>query len=161
MFLGRVDWIPGWMKARGVSWKEFKKKKKVGSFLYFDNSPLSPLAPDHSLFEIIVTATGYESALDSICYENVYWVCACFLVRGYNSNSLLVTATEVFAPRFLELELELELPTCSAIVSRCRRGEGEHQFVYSSGVNMKKLTYVERVLQFTASYLQSLIHKRL
>lgn len=57
--------------ARGVM-ERVKEKKKWVSFLYFDNSPLSPLAPDHSLFEIIVTATGYESALDSICYENVY-----------------------------------------------------------------------------------------
>jgi len=49
VFLGREDWIPGWTKAR---------------------SPRAPLAPDRSLFETIVIATGYKSAADSIFYEN-------------------------------------------------------------------------------------------
>ena len=63
-------------------------------------------------------------------------VCASFLVRTHNSNSnstsLLVTATQVFVRRFL--------PRLSPDY---RTGEGELQFVHSSEVNMKKLTYVE------------------
>ena len=38
----------------------------------------------------------------------------------------------------------------------CRTGEGEHQFVHSSEMNMTKLTRVERVLQLY-SQLQTVL----
>ena len=75
-----------------------KIKEKRFSFFSSHNSSPATRALDHSLFETIVIATGYESLWTAFSKKIVdeCGVCACFVVFARQSNSLPVTGTQVF-----------------------------------------------------------------